>query len=398
MNIGIGIWDLNKISSLTIFENNVKQGLVGAGNKVEDIFFSQNKEKASNPYGCDHSYLVNSENDHDKILNITKNMDHFLLLFPCPMINKNYKDKTWISLVKKIAKNTSVHAFAHEPFFERPMSWFREVADSIDNIFALQYSAYDSFHEEFGDKVKLFLDFPQDFTHAGWDNEKKEESAICPHYFKSWKHVDLIVRAIPNINAVTHIYNIGTEYYYLAGSLEKRKERYKNANGEWIWDVSINSKKLNYHGVAKYEEIVARYKTSKILLDASTGPSGTKIQRMDGIIEGQPDLSDFFGIDMPKKRVYKHINLNVLIEAIMYGAIPIFREKYCHTDFVDNDDAFWVTNEGSDEKIAKDYADKANYILENWESFKKRREDNLVKYKQKYDRVNSMKTLVSKYF
>jgi hypothetical protein len=153
----MGIWDINKITSITIFSENIRQGLMANGHHVETFFFSMNKTKASNPYNYDHAFLIDNKDERISAFKIIKDFDHFIFTFPCPNINKNYTSTNWMKIVATISKFCKVHVFVHEVWVERAMGWFRKVIPFVENLIAPQYSAYDSFKEEFGEKKKINL-------------------------------------------------------------------------------------------------------------------------------------------------------------------------------------------------------------------------------------------------
>ena len=141
---------------------------------------------------------------------------------------------------------------------------------------------------------------PLDLSDFGFYEEQKEDLVVSSSHFKTCKHIDVLIKTIPSIHKFDkdikfEIYGGGIEYYYMSGSLEKRKIRYKIGEN-WIWEEALGSG-MEYKGRVSQEILKDAYKRAKLVTDLSTW-------KQQGGMEG----------------------LNyVVLECIKYGGIPVIR-------------------------------------------------------------------------
>jgi len=245
---------------------------------------------------------------------------------------------------------------------EKYYPWLLEVKDYITGINAIQKKAYDPFLPHF-DNVIISNHF-FDLTDMGEYKDMKEDLVICPHQFKTWKHIDKFVTAVPQIKHKVEIYNGGIEYHYMSGT--KRKEKYKNAKGEWIWDKAVEHG-MEYKGFV--DDISIPYKRCKAIIDLSVGELGSKLS---------------------KQHNYKSLN-QVPLLAMKYGAVPIVRDYSLLPDIITEDNVVLV-----DEKdLINSAAKTVNEVIDNFDSYDDMIKRNFKLLKKHYNRVDNAKKLLS---
>jgi glycosyltransferase involved in cell wall biosynthesis len=105
-----------------------------------------------------------------------------------------------------------------------------------------------------------------------WDDEipwkKRVKRFVCAHIWKRWKHMDLVVRAIPHLPK--GIRNLmggdGIERRYMA-SRDKCREAYMDGK-KHIWEQAIFAG-MNWRGDTKQEELLQEYGKSRVMVDMS---------------------------------------------------------------------------------------------------------------------------------
>jgi len=310
MEIGLIVFEISKIGGIATVHKRVKTGLINNGHNVTDYFVTLNKSKLpeKTPIDTDKTLGFMSDELLNEAKAELKEKDLLIFSHPCPTKNKAFDSTRWMDFYKLGTKNISI---AHEPFIEQYYPWFLDVKEYVHGIACVQQKAYDPMIKHF-DNVIITNHF-LDLSDMGDYRDLKEDLVICPHQFKTWKHVDKFIRAIPMINHKVEVFNGGIEYHYMSGSIEKRKDKYRDGNG-WIWENAINAG-MNYRGIVSDEEIKKAFQRAKCSIDLSVGELGTKM------------FTDFNQMTLfgEKAKTYKSVNY-VPLESMKYGTIPIVRQ------------------------------------------------------------------------
>jgi hypothetical protein len=151
----------------------------------------------------------------------------------------------------------------------------------------------------------------------------------------------------------------------MSGSLEKRKQKYKNKDGEWIWDKAIEQG-MDYKGFV--DDIKPAFKRAKAVIDLSVGELGSKLG--DG---------------------YRSLNY-VPIEAMKYGAIPVVRKHSLINGMVTKDNVILV-EEGD---LIGETAKKVNEAVGNFDSYKDMIENNFFLLKVYHDRKENTSKILGR--
>lgn len=329
MKIALNLFDISKIGGILTVHNELKDGLRKLGHIVEDYWISLNTtrlpevpEGFTGVLGFQRPEWIEAYNKK------MSDCDIIIFSHPCPT-EASCDNRKWQELYKTGKRNIVMW---HDPIWKDHYPWIKEVFPQIDKICCIQEKAYYSLIQDVvpKPKSKSLFDFddepmgvessgavhnniqivnhPLSLDDMGLYTERKENLVLSPQYtFKSWKHVDDLIRAVPMISKdiKIEISGLGTEYYYMAGSLEKRKDKYRNSDGTYIWDNALKHPGFK-HLVDKTRQVrrevlIESFKRAKCVVDLSVGERGSKT--------GFPSM-----------------NYTVL-EAIKYGCVPIVRKQ-----------------------------------------------------------------------
>lgn len=299
----------SKMGGILTVHSNLKLGFEKLGYEVVDYYLTDNKNKISAPkdqtgksqYCQGRALGIREQHIRSSVSEISK---YPIVVYdaPAPSLNKAFNDPSWqklySSLNKKGCKQISLW---HDPFWKDYYPWVDEIHSCIDVVGAIQSKAYDNLPESLMDKA-FICNHPLSLVGMGEYGTCKEDLVISPHQFKSWKKIHLFIQGVPEIcrrNVKVEVFNGGIEYWFMAGSLAKRKPKYK-VNGKWIWDEAIKSG-MNYRGTVSSTEIEAAFKRQKCVVDLSVGELGGR-----------------------KGKDYRSLNYSVL-ECMKYGGVPVTR-------------------------------------------------------------------------
>jgi len=360
MKIAQCIFQISKVGGIATVARELKGGLEDNGHECVNYFVSSNKQVLPDPPSfCDKTIGYMTEKLFQDAIDTLKGTDLFVFNPPCPTLTKAYTSRKWQSFFTDFSQPKLI--VPHDPYLMSHYKWLLEVKEHIDGVACVQKKAYDPMKEHFF-KIEI-INHPMNLQNIGFYDDEKEDLVICPHQFKTWKHIDKFISAVPQITYGSEIYNGGIEYHYMSGT--KRKEKYKNSEGEWIWDKAI-AHGMKYLGFV--DDITSAYKRAKCVIDLSVGELGSRLSK-----------------------VSKYRSLNyVPLEAMMYGAIPVVREYSLLSDIITKDNVVLV----DESDLVNSTAKKVNEVIENYESFTdmiSRNHDLLRKF---YDRKENAKKLL----
>jgi len=366
-DIGMVYFEISKVGGIVTVERNIKKALEKLGHKVTHYYLSTNKTKLPDTVDFDYNDKIMGYLSDSMLKETVKALNtHDFLIFnpPCPTLTKAYTTRKW----QEIFKQTTVPILVvtHDPFFERYYKWLLEVKDRIGAVLAIQKKGYIPFTKYF-DNLYI-INHLLDLENMGSYSDIKEDLAISTSQFRVWKCVDEFVRAVPQIKYATEVYNGGIEYHYMAGSLEKRKENYKTADGKWIWDVALEHG-MKYPGFV--EDITLPYKRAKAAINLSTGEKyGRKT---------------FTG-------VYKSLDY-VQLEAMKYGAVPIVKKCSVLPGLIGEENLVIVDEDRPVESVAE----KINDVVGNFDDYKPMIKRNFKLLKEQFDAVENTKKIIGIY-
>lgn len=305
MKVAVVLWPCSKMGGILTVHTNVVRGLQLLGHEVTDYYLSPNTTRVT-PYTDDtcatlccegRSLGIRSRFIKETIAMLQK-YDVVIYSHPAPAKNRSFQDETWKLLFERLAKQVHQIVLWHDPFWRQYYPWVEDVLCHVEVIGSIQEKAQRTLPESVLDRA-FVCNHPLDLRGMGEHSSTKENLVILPHQFKSWKKIHLFIAGVPQIpkKIRVEVYSKGIERYYMAGSLAKRKSRYKK-DGKWIWDEAIKAG-MQYLGVVSSEQIQQAYKRQRCVVDLSVGELGTK-----------------------KGISYRSINYAVL-ECMKYGGVPV---------------------------------------------------------------------------
>jgi len=364
MKIGMCLFEITKIGGISTVEENLEYGLKENGHNVSHFYLSPNKKKlGESPIPFIKNVLGYMTDDMvNNTINVLSDFDVLIFDPPCPTITRSFSSTNWQKIYKSEKLTDKKIIISHDPYLRKYYPWILDVKDRIFGVGAIQNKGYTAFSKYFSNIVitNHFIDT----SDIGLYPNLKEDLVISPHQFKTWKHIDLFIRSVPHIKYNIEVYNGGIEHCYMSG--EKRKEKYRNKKGEWIWDNAIDHG-MEYLGFV--DDILTPFKRSKCIVDLSVGEHGSILS---------------------KQGSYKSLNY-VPIEAMKYASIPIVRDYSLLDDIITEDNVLLV-----DEKdIVKSTASLVNEAINNYDSYSDMIDRNFDVVKKNFDRKSNAKKLLS---
>lgn len=328
MRIAVATFPNSKMGGILTVHDNLVAGLRDNGHDVTDYYLSDNTSRVTArrtqdgaaEYCGGRALGIRAPFVADAVRELSR-YDAVVYDSPAPALNRSFDDPSWKSIHSGLrAAGVRQAAVWHDPFWQDYYPWVADVAEYIDVVAAIQPKACRSLPP--GLEKKAFVcNHPLSVQGAGEHAAAKEDLAVCPHQFKSWKRIDLVVRAAPAALAAgvrLEVFNVGIEYYYMAGSVAKRKPRYRYPDGRWIWDAAVAAG-MDYRGPVARAELERAFRRQKCTVDMSVGELGSK---------------------MPEN--YRSVNYSVL-ECMKYGGVPVVRYRSVQPPFTK--DSFLVCDE-----------------------------------------------------
>lgn len=190
--------------------------------------------------------------------------DLYIFTHSCPRQTKTQGFDEWWMRVYRDLEDEAVISVMHDPYWEKRYEWIQAVNDCIDMVVGVQEVVTREL-EGLTMPWKM-IRHPLDPEYATYvDN--KEDMVMSASMFKSWKHVDHVVRVANNTDFDVRVHGQGIEYHYMSG--EKRKEKYQDENGNWIWDLAESRDNFEYMGKTDFETLLETYQKSRFILDMS---------------------------------------------------------------------------------------------------------------------------------
>lgn len=360
------LFDIAQVGGIRTYHLALKKGLEELGNKVTSYFIEENKERLTGRGFCEKVIGYMTE---DMVKGYKKEIgDKDLLIFtsPCPYQSKHFTSRKW-QILYKIAHDRGVPIIVilHDPYLPQRYKWLTEVKSCISGISCVQGKAY-VIAKRYFENLNVSL-HPMELEDMGLYANKKEDLVISANWFKRWKYIDLLIKAIPLINHRVEVYSDGIERRKMSG--KKRDETYRDEKGDWIWEKALEGGMI-YKGVASDEELLEAYKKQKVGVDMAH-------------FEGYKELHPIYPW-------LKSTDYSVL-ETMKYGGIPVVRATMGITGIL-GENNFLVVSEGN---IVKSLAEKVNYVVELFDDFKGLREKNLEILKRHFDKRVVAKRVLS---
>ena len=269
MNISLLTFDIIDVGGIDTVRKNLKIGLQRLGHQVTDYFVSYNVKKLPTKPSYDKSIGFMTTEFLSQFKREMLDKDLLIFVNQSPTKTKSFDSDKWMELYKTGKPNISI---VHDPLFERHYKWFLDVKPYITGVACIQQCAYRIMSKYFDDVITTnhFLDL----SDMGLYDNLKEDLVICPHVFKKWKHIDLFIRAIPEIRYSIEVYSDGIERKYMT-SKEKCPDDYKG-----IWNNALDHG-MKYFGFVDDSVIKQAFKRAKVIPDLSTGMMGTTLTKDD---------------------------------------------------------------------------------------------------------------------
>lgn len=348
MKIAMNLFPIANIGGILTTQRNLKVGLEKLGHEVKEFYITTNKNtlpvKDCKVLGFEKTTWLNEYKQ------TMEEFDVVIFSHPCPTLNKNYNRKGWQECYKISSKIISIF---HDPYWSTNYPWIKDVFNKITKIACIQQKSFNSLGY-FLPVKKQIINHPLDLDDMGKYRDSKEDLVISPHQFKTWKHIDIFIRAIPFIeNSIKkEVYNDGIVKAFMSG--QKRKDEYKDANNNWIWEESLKYGMID-KGIVSTEEIKNAYIRQKCTISLSTGELGSKIGG-------------------------RSIDYSIL-ECMKYGGVPICRFFSVVPPMFKNDN-FVLLDENN---LISSTAEKINHVIQKFDSFNSMIDINFEVLKNNYD-------------
>ena len=259
MNIAQLCFQISKVGGIATVARELKGGLEDLGHKCTNYYVSPNKQLLPDPPEyCDETIGYLTDDLYKDAMTRLADADLFIFNPPCPTKTKAYNYFEWKNFYADFDCPKII--VPHDPYLERNYPWLLDVKEHIDGVACVQKKAYTPMREYFHNIT--ITNHYLNLQGMGAYKDMKEDLIISPHQFKTWKHIDKFISAVPKIQYGVEIYNGGIEYHYMSGM--KRKEKYKNKEGEWIWDKALEQG-MTYHGFV--DDIITPFKRAKCVID-----------------------------------------------------------------------------------------------------------------------------------
>lgn len=392
MRIAVNLFMISRIGGIETGHNTIADAFRRLGHEVDTFFISENKKVLTPMYGCKYAAGYMTEEHRRQYEQMMSKYDLVVFSHPCPIKNSSYSTDLWKHCYNSLKCPVIVMWWENQ--WRRRYAWIRDVMPKISLNVATQEKAF-SVMQEFPN-VHL-VRHPTDLSGLGEYTEQKQDMVISPHQFKTWKHLDLFIRAIPKMSCAKEIYGDGTElahmraryrdnaYQYFWGGVDDantrnnaavlglklgtfigRRERmlkYSYPDGSWIWETALASN-TKFFGYTDNRTVCEAMKRAKCCVDLSIGEGGSN-----------NDLKTF-------------VNINyAVIEAMTYGAVPIVRKYAVIKDLTDNDNVLVV----DDNNIIDSTAEKVNEVVENFSSYRSMIRRNHEMLRKNFDHVKIAK-------
>jgi hypothetical protein len=382
-NVALLTFPLSKIGGVTTVRVNVKKGLQDLGYTVLDCQLSSNTKTLPEPDGYDKVLGFMTPAFREEFRKVMSNQDLLIFTHPCPTITKAFSDPCWQDCYKTGKPNIAI---AHDPYLLSNYPWFQEVKPYVTGVACIQRKSYDVISKYF-DNCTITNHF-LDLSPMGEYRDQKEDLCISPSQFKTWKYIDLFIKSIPFLkNVKTEIFNGGIEYHYMSGSLEKRKEKYKDANGNWIWEKALASG-MTYRGFVPQSDIELAFKRAKSVIDLSVGELGNKLSR-ESATPSARQTTMFSTPPIPTVKPYRSLNY-VILEAMLYGSVPVARKHSLLDGIITESNLALV----SEDDLVNSTATWINDITKYFDNYRDMIKRNHELLKTHYDNVTNTKKLL----
>lgn len=190
---------------------------------------------------------------------------HDLVLHELP-VPKPDPEGYWLEMYRKI-KPPQI-AIAHDAHYRTLYPHMLEIAKYLTGVACTNHAGY---------RALEYLPVPRAFVASGhvprnWKAQPawgaRQRRFVSAHIWKRWKHMDLVLRAIPHLTRKTRhvIGGDGIERRYMT-SKDKCRDAYKDLDKP-IWDKAILAG-MKWRGDMKQEDLLIAYEDSRLMVDMS---------------------------------------------------------------------------------------------------------------------------------
>ncbi len=343
--IAIVMWPIMEVGGIATYLANLQAALQNLGHSV-DFYHARERGYMRNlskttpvlagrdvrlPGG---QFKYGDKEDRKAAKKLLNSYDLVIMGHQCPHPNiRGEGSRAWQSLYDL---KVPIFAVFHDNIWQRAYPWLAEVAENIDVCLYTNPSIWVGSAQAF---PGYFVYTPQllDTIHAGLYRSKKKERVVWLPQWKNWKGIGLFVRALPDINYETHLYNSGIEYHYL------KKEK------DW-------SKWITEDEYAKHDAVVPPngFHVPKIV----KGPR--LLTKIPGILKRANISVDLTGY---RTGPFLHQTTYVHFESMVYGAIVVAPESVAQKPSPIPDDCIYTIPTGDEPLTAKHVAKSVNWLM-----------------------------------
>jgi glycosyltransferase involved in cell wall biosynthesis len=376
-------FEVSKTGGIDTVRRELQKGLLSLGHTVSSCFLSMHtKDPQSDSYPTGYTKVINFKKSLSEFKSMASSSDLVIFINQCPTIAEIGDDKTWLECYKTGKPTIPI---VHDPFLQKYYPHFLEAKPYITGVACIQRKGFDVISKHIDNCIitNHFLDL----SPMGEYRDLKEDMVLSPNAFKTWKNNDIFIRAIPQLqNVKIEMTGIGIEYHYMSGSLEKRKEKYQNPDGSWIWDNAI-AHGLNYHGLIPESDLITLYKHSKSIINLAVGELGNKLTRESTAPARQTTM--FGSPEPPVAKPYRSLDYTVLF-GMLYGSVPVARKHSLLDGIITESNIALV----SEDDLVNSTATWINDITKNFDNYRDMIKRNHELLKTHYDNVTNTKKLL----
>lgn len=156
-------------------------------------------------------------------------------------------------------------AIAHDAHFREAYPHMIDIAPKLRAVSVTNPAGYVALEHYPG--LRCFIGAPHRIRN--WEKQKawkkRRKRFVSAHVWKAWKHMDIVLRALPHIHDEydNFIGGDGIEARYMR-SVDKCKEKY-----EGLWKQALRKGRMNYAGLISPKDLMHEYENSRLMVDMS---------------------------------------------------------------------------------------------------------------------------------
>jgi len=324
MNIAVTMYGINNMGGVPPYARAMAEGFRALGENADLLYISQRKKKvpgATKTFGGVEFEVIDLDEEYKRKMD---KYDLVIHTIPCPHVGvarhkitkKNYKryrnEVNWMDMYDI---DSPIYSVIHDSYYEKFYPWYDWVLDKVDAHICIHENSWLYARRM---PVKRFLTpMPidlDDMIHK-YDSSSRERMAVSFNYFKPWKHVDQLVRIVPELQKAdvkVELFGSGYTYYHMRNPELAPKKGYGT-----IWPDAMASDNFTYH-------------------DWQHDPNFKRDWYLKSMVT----------IDLSDSKWWQKNVTRVMMEGMKYGSIPIVREA--NKSMFYNEDNMVIVPKGMD--------------------------------------------------